>query len=354
VQTLRYAAMALQYLDDLGGGRREDEFVRRLGAAPSNVADLRDGAEVYRRLIRPTVVSLSRVVAHYAVTGFRQEHDADGRVYAYRVQRLDQARETSDGTALRVAHVRVSSEVTGDTRDAVYAMLHFGGHDFSCGTGPWVDQAVYEAMKADLLARCARRSVADLVRGLDEHFPGGVASLSHLFLEERRRVLADVIRATLEKHEETYRQIWEENRKLVHYVREVDAPIPEALALVARHVLEQEVAAALASLPELGVMPGRVFALVEEARALGLTLDLSPQRFVVHRAVGQALDAVAEEPSRGRVARVIALIEDARRLDVRYGHWATQNRFFQLWRDRPDARSTLWPLAVTLGFNLAA
>ncbi|PYN22352.1 MAG: glycoside hydrolase [Candidatus Rokuibacteriota bacterium] len=354
VQTLRYAAMALQYLDDLGGGRREDEFVRRLGAAPSNVADLRDGAEVYRRLIRPTVVSLSRVVAHYAVTGFRQEHDADGRVYAYRVQRLDQARETSDGTALRVAHVRVSSEVTGDTRDAVYAMLHFGGHDFSCGTGPWVDQAVYEAMKADLLARCARRSVADLVRGLDEHFPGGVASLSHLFLEERRRVLADVIRATLEKHEETYRQIWEENRKLVHYVREVDAPIPEALALVARHVLEQEVAAALASLPELGVMPGRVFALVEDARALGLTLDLSPQRFVVHRAVGQALDAVAEEPSRGRVARVIALIEDARRLDVRYGHWATQNRFFQLWRDRPDARSTLWPLAVTLGFNLAA
>ena len=171
---------------------------------------------------------------NYAVTGFRQEHDADGRVYAYRVQRLDQARETSDGTALRVAHVRVSSEVTGDTRDAVYAMLHFGGHDFSCGTGPWVDQAVYEAMKADLLARCARRSVADLVRGLDEHFPGGVASLSHLFLEERRRVLADVIRATLEKHEETYRQIWEENRKLVHYVREVDAPIPEALALVAR------------------------------------------------------------------------------------------------------------------------
>ena len=119
-------------------------------------------------------------------------------------------------------------------------------------------------------------------------------------------------------------------------------------------MLEQEVAAALASLPELGVMPGRVFALVEDARALGLTLDLSPQRFVVHRAVGQALDAVAEEPSRGRVARVIALIEDARRLDVRYGHWATQNRFFQLWRDRPDARSTLWPLAVTLGFNLAA
>jgi hypothetical protein len=69
VQILRYAAMALQYLNDLGGGRLEDEFVRRLAAAPSNVPEMRDGAEVYRRLIRPTAVNLNRVVTHYAITG---------------------------------------------------------------------------------------------------------------------------------------------------------------------------------------------------------------------------------------------------------------------------------------------
>ena len=354
VQILRYAAKALQYLVDLGGGRLEDEFVRRLAAAPSNVPEMRDGAEVYRRLIRPTAVSPNRVVAHYAITGFLEEYPPDARVHVYRVQRLDEARESSDGTALRVAHVLVSSEITGETRDATYALLHFGGHDFSCGVSPWKDQATYDAMKVDLLGRCARQSVADLVRGLDEYFPGELSSLSHLFLDERRRVLADVIRATLERHEETYRQIWEESRKLVHYLREVDAPIPEALALVARHVLEQQVAPELQPLPALGVIPGRVFAIAGEATALGLTLDLSPLRFVMHRAVGQALDAIAESPSSERVARATALIEGARRLGIRYGHWATQNRFFQLWRERPDARDVLRPLAATLGFNLAA
>jgi hypothetical protein len=231
-------------------------------------------------------------------------------------------------------------------------MLHFGGHDFSCGVRPGGDPTSYLTMKADLLGRCSRGSVADLVRGLDEHFPGGLASIIHLFLEERRRVLADVIRATLEHHEETYGRIWEESRKLVHYLREVDAPIPEALALVARHVLEQQVIAALAQLPELGVIPDRVFAVVDEARALGLTLDLSPLRSVVHRAVGLTLDAVAEEPSSERVVRATALIEGTRSLDIRYGHWATQNHFFRLWQDRRDAHDTLRPLAVTLGFNL--
>ncbi len=353
VQILRYAAMALQYLNDLGGGRLEDGFVRRLAAAPSNVPEIRNGAEVYRRLVRPTAVNLNRVVAHYAITGFLEEYPADARVYAYRVERLDEARESVDSTALRVAHVRVSSEITGETRDMMYALLHFGGHDFSCGIRAWDDQATYDAVKADLLGRLARQSVADLVRGLDEYFPGGLSSLSHLFLDERRRVLASVIRATLDRHEETYRKIWEETRKLVHYLREVDAPLPEALAIVARHVLEQQVAAEFQPLPELGAIPDRAFAIVGEAQTLGLTLDLAPLRFIMHRAVTQALDAIAEEPSSERVARATALIEGARRLGVPYGHWATQNRFFQLWRERPDARDVLLPLATTLGFSLA-
>jgi alpha-amylase/alpha-mannosidase (GH57 family) len=354
VQILRYAAMALQYLNDLGGGRLEDEFVRRLGTAPSNVPEVRDGAEVYRRLIRPTVVSLSRVVAHYAIAGFREPYDADTRVYAYRVRRLDEARATAGPTSLCIGHVRVSAEMTGETREAVYAMLHFGGSDFSCGVRPWDDQTAYDTMKADLLGRGARGSVADLVRGLDEHFTGELASIGHLFLDERRRVLSEIIRATLAHHEETYGKIWEESRKLVHHLREVDVPIPDALALAARHVLEQQIIAALEPLPELGAIPERVFAVADEARTLGLSLDLSPLRSVVHQAVGRALDAIAEEPSTENVARATALIEGARSLQIRSGHWATQNHFFRLWQDRVDARDTLRPLAATLGFNLAS
>src|SRR5439155_221479 len=44
VQILRYAAMALQCLNDLGGGRLEDEFVRRLAAAPTSRAASAPGA----------------------------------------------------------------------------------------------------------------------------------------------------------------------------------------------------------------------------------------------------------------------------------------------------------------------
>jgi hypothetical protein len=303
------------------------------------------------------VVDLRRVIAHYAITGLVEERPDDAAVYAYRVQRVDEAREAYGGTALRIGHVRVSSTVTGEVRDATFAVLHFGGHDFSCGVRAWEAPRAYEAMKADLLRRYARYTLADMVRGMDEWFPGEGFSLTDLFLDERRRVLASVTRAMLDKHEETYRRIWEENRKLVHYLRQADAPIPEALALVARYVLSQQLLAEPARLEEAGgagPLPDRLFELAGAATALGLTLDLADGKPAATRMVARALDAVAESLTDVHVAAALALIEGAHRLGLRYGRWAAQNRFFEIWKRHREARARLAPLGAVLGFRVDA
>ena len=354
VQILRYAAMGLQYVQDLGGGQLEPEFVRRLSAAPSNVAAFGDGGEVYRRLVAPAVVDLRRVLAHYAITGLFDEQADDTPVYAYQVRRLDEARASYGPTALRIGHVEVESDVTGETREAAYALLHFGGHDFSCALQAWESRAAYDRMKDDLLQRYARYSLADMVRGVDDYFRGEAFGLPHLFLEERRRVLARVIATTLDKHEATYRGIWEENRKLVRYLRQADAPIPETLAIVARHVLEQEALAALAEVDGSGTLPESLLETLAEASALGLTLDLSPAKPAMQAAIDRALDAVAANPTPERLGVAVRLINDARSLGLRFGLWMAQNRFFEIWRMRRDARSRLEPLGAALGFGLAA
>jgi hypothetical protein len=273
-------------------------------------------------------------------------------VYAYRVQRLDELRDSSASTALRIGHVRVTWDVTGETKEHMYAVLHFGGHDFSCGVRTWEDRGTYEEMRGQLGSRYARYSMADMVRAMDDWFPGASFALPHLFLEERRRVLANVTRALLEKHEEAYRRIWDESRKLVHYLRQADAPIPEALRIVARHVLEAEARALLATAPETRGIPPAVFELVSEAQGLGLVLDLAPARPRVHEAVHTALVAVAEAPTSALVAEVLALVAGAQRLGVPFGLWAVQNQFFEIWRARAGDRPLLQPLARALGFDI--
>src|SRR5205814_1401664 len=95
-----------------------------------------DRLEAFLAAHRRAAVDVRRVIAHYAISGVFEEQQADARVYAWRLACLDEARETADGAALRVARVRLQSEVTGETREAVYALVHYGAHDFSCGIRP--------------------------------------------------------------------------------------------------------------------------------------------------------------------------------------------------------------------------
>src|SRR2546430_8277945 len=178
-----------------------------------------------------------------------------------------------------------------------------------------------------------------MVRGMDEYFPGEPLTLAHLFLEERRRVLDSVIRAALDKPEETYRHIWEENRKLVHYLLQVDVPVPEALRLVGRHVLEQQACDALERMAELAAIPERVFEIAAEAKALDLTLDLTRPRAAARRAVERALDAVAEAPTAPHVAAATALIQRANRPRPHHRPRAAPEPVFQLRGGPPQART---------------
>ena len=351
VQILKYAAIVMQYLRDLGGADLAPELERRLAAAPSNAVDYADGGEVYRRLVTPLTTDLRRVAAHYAITGLFTEHPDQAVIYAYRVERLDETRQTGSGTVLRVAHVRVESTVTGRPATSC-ALLHVGGHDVSCALRSWEGRAPYDRMKNDLLARYARYSLADMVRGIDEHFPGEAFGLPHLFLDDRRRALASVIASMLARHEETYRRIWEENRGLVGYLRRADVPIPDALAIIARHVLEQEVSAEVAQLEQPGPLPARVGELLGEAPALGLTLDLAPVLPTLERTLDRALAAVTEEPAAARVEAARRLVLDTQRLGLGVSLWGAQNRYFEIWRTRPGARPALEPLGEALGFAL--
>ena len=352
VQLLRYAAMAIQYVRSLGGPALEEEFVRRLSAAPSNVAEVGDASEVYRRMVRPAVVDLRRVVAHYAISGMVDDHPEEARVSAYSVRRLDEHRDATGGTALRAGRVRVRSEITGEAEEAAYAVLHHGGHDFHCGIRGFGAPTWYDEMKADLFRGYGRQGISDIVRALDSHFPGESYSLRHLFLDERRNVLARVTAGALDRNEAAYRRIWEESRQLLHYLRDVDAPAPEALDLVARHVLARELTAELQHAGSPGGVPARAFDLMAEATALGLKLDLTAAAEPMRQAVSTVLDALEAAITPDDVARATALVDAARRLGVGFGEWQAQNRFFALWQAHPGARQMLLPLADLLEFRL--
>jgi hypothetical protein len=249
-----------------------------------------------------------------------------------------------------VGRVRVSSELTGLTRDAVYAVAHFGGHDITCGVRLSDDGAAYDALRRDLLERYARRSLPDVVRGFDAAFGRDTFSVTDLFIEDRRRVLVALLAQVIDRQESAVRHIWDETHGLLDYLESADVPLPETLAVVARRVLEEDALATLAETPGRGAIPARVFEFIAHARQLRLTLNLVPAFRHLRDALDGALDLVEGTPTPAAVAQAVALVEDTERLGAGFEYWAAQNRFFGLWQGGADLRDTLRPLARALGF----
>jgi len=189
-QVLKYAARAMQLAAGLGFSGLEEEFARRLKAAPSNVPDYGNGAQVFRRAVLPARVDVKRLVAHYAIAALFEDPGEERRIFAFRVTRLDAKRAAAGGTTLMIGRVRALSEITGEVEEACYAVLHLGGEDFHCSVGSLPGAASYEAAKTDLLARYLTGSPSEAVGAMDHHFAGRAFSLKDAFLDERRRILS--------------------------------------------------------------------------------------------------------------------------------------------------------------------
>jgi alpha-amylase/alpha-mannosidase (GH57 family) len=64
VQILQYACRAIQLASQITDTSLEEEFIRLLEEAPSNVPVLKNGAEVYNKYVLPSKTNLQRVGMH--------------------------------------------------------------------------------------------------------------------------------------------------------------------------------------------------------------------------------------------------------------------------------------------------
>ncbi len=356
VQVLRYAARVVQLARELGGaGDLEEHFLRLLAAAPSNVPEVGSGAGVYQRLVLPSLVDLRRVMAHYAIAAPYQAYGETAKVYAYTVSRLDWARESYGETSLTVGRLRVSSDVTMESDEAAVAVLHFGGHDFHCAMRR-LDPIAFGAVREELFRQFAAHGLSEVVRALDRHLGGQGYGIRDLFLEERRRILAAVTDDVLRRFELTYRRLYEETRRLLQYLRDVDARPPEAIVLAARYVLQRDIERELIELARGEDVTERMSELVTEARSLGIDLALERERVAppLEQALLARMERLREGVTADRVHSALAVTRVAERVGCMPDLWTAQNRLFELWQaEEPAARLALAPLAAALGFALA-
>jgi alpha-amylase/alpha-mannosidase (GH57 family) len=356
VQILKYAARALQLAREACGAELEAGFKDALEKAPSNLPEMENARHIYEREVQPSIASLETVAAHYAIASLVEETPKQARIFCHEVQTSSRHKQETGNAALSLERVEVRSLITQERVDLTTCVLHFSGADFRCGMRPY-DAERFAQTAALLEGSFARFSLAQSVREIDREFPGRDYTLRDLFLDERRQVAGKLLRETMARYEGDYRQIFDGNRRLIDFLREIDSPVPRPLQVAADVAMTHEAVEIARRLLAVAVEPAmaqaELLALGKQATRLGARIDLEEVRRPLHTAV-RAQFAKALQGDSEAARQTAELLGLARRFDLHLDLWQLQNTLWEAVRKGTHDRALLAQLAAPLWFDDAA
>ncbi len=327
-QILQYAGRAVELAEELFGLSLETELLERLARAESNVPARGDGRRIWEDFVKPAVVRLDRVGAHYAVSSLFENYGDRTRIYCYQVSRDDFRVLPSGRARLAVGRVRIRSEITGEGEAASFGVLHLGDHNVSGGIGRFATDEAYAAVATSLTETFARGDLAAVLRMVDQNFASGTYSLKLLFRDEQRKVLGLILEDTLAEADAAYRHVYEQHAPLMRFLRDHGIPLPRGFQVAAEFALSTALRQALETKePDLA----RITTALAEADRVGIVLHEDGLGYAFQRTIERLAERFRLSPdSAAALNDLERLVTLARALPFPVEFWGVQNAFYEL------------------------
>ncbi|MGI8907050.1 MAG: DUF3536 domain-containing protein [Candidatus Sumerlaeaceae bacterium] len=337
VQVIQYGGRVVQLAEELFGVQLEEEFKRRLEKAKSNIVEHCDGKCIYEKYVKPAMVDLTRVGAHYAVSSLFHAAGERSEIFAFDVERDDMRLFEAGHARFAVGKARITSHVTRETGRFTYSVLHFGDHNLTAGVRGPISEEAYEDFIRESGGAFLKADLPEVIRILDRQFYGLTFSLASLFKDEQRKILDEILTSTLEQASSTLRLVFEHHAPLMNFLGALGVPQPQVLRSAGQFVLGAE----LRELIEAGVRDTiRIRALLSDAKLWDLSLaaegvELALNRAIVRRAEEWDASRTALEP----MEAVLVLVEIAREMPFAVNFWRAQNVFYDVLQETlPEVR----------------
>jgi alpha-amylase/alpha-mannosidase (GH57 family) len=336
VQVIQYAGRALQLCEELCGDGLESEFLNRLGQARSNIAGHGDGRRIYDKFVKPAMVDLEKVGAHYAISSLFENYGAETKVYCYDARREDFRLLTSGKVRLALGRASIKSRIVLESKDISFGVLHLGNHDLSGGVREFQGEKAYARLLSEIAEAFERADVPATLRAVDQHFGSGSYTLKLLFRDEQRKIVRLILEPALVEAEVAYRRIFEQNAPLMRFMAELNMTSPRRFRIAAEFTVTSDLRRALESESLNFEQAKATFA---EARKSGIALDVPTLEFAVRHMIERLTRKFEERPDDlVRLQNLQNVVEFAISLPFPINFWLAQNVYFRALREIFPAR----------------
>lgn len=328
VQVIQYAGRVVQLSGEIFGDGTELAFMERLEQAKSNIPDHRDGRHIYEKFVKPAMVDLLKVGAHYAISSLFEDYQVQDKIYCYTIDREDYRLSEVGKAKLAVGRIQITSDITMNSAAVSFSVLTFGDHNLCGGVRRFLGEEAYGTMAWEVTEAFARTDFPETIRRIDHHFGESTYSLRSLFRDEQRHILDQIMGLALDEVRSDFGRIYSQHVPLMRFLKELGVPLPRSFRAAAEVVLNLTLRQALlAPEPEFQV----IRSLVDEAGLLEIALEGAGLEFALRKSLERLADKVQEYPlDLEYLERLEAAVSLGMELPFAVQLWKTQNIYYEM------------------------
>ncbi len=277
VQVMQYASRAIQLHQEITKTDLHGGFEAILKEAPANVASLKNGQDVFEAYVKPARIDLYRVGANFALSSiFAESPDQEQEIYSYTATMADYETAKAGAQILATGKALIQSNVVQEMQQVDFATLHLGDHNLITALSAPMPDGDFQQMRRNLEDAFRRGDTNEVMRQMNIRFSGNSYSIWHLFKDEQRRLIYELLGDTWEEITRSFRHIYEHNYAIMLMLRGMNMALPKALAGPAEFIVNQELCNLIRA-EEINVV--RLKELTDEAARLSLQLDQTTLRY---------------------------------------------------------------------------
>ena len=328
-QIIQYAARAIQLAKEINGIDLEPEFLKRLENAPGNTLEYKNGALVYQKKIKPDIVDLLGVGAHYAISSLFEDFPEAEQIYCYTIYAKEYQVFKSGKQRLAMGQALIRSETTWEEYAIDFAVLHFGDYNINGGVRPHqVTEGTFAALKDQLKEKFQRNNIPEVIQLMNEHFGEHNYSLWDLFKNEQGKILNEVFNSTLESIETHLRGIYEYYYPLMQVRPDFRFPLPKALSMTVEFIINRDMVTVMEGEP---LDLEQLEKLVREMKRWSFTRDKESLAFVAGKRIDQLMAEFVKNVQDFVLLRTVCeFLRVLEPLALPLNFWRSQNIYFSV------------------------
>ncbi|MEX2565493.1 MAG: DUF3536 domain-containing protein, partial [Cyclobacteriaceae bacterium] len=328
MQDIFYAARAIQLAEYVGGEKYEDGFINLLEKTPSNNKEIGNAAVAYHRYVKPMIVDIKRVGAHYAIASLFKEFPEEYDLFNFQASTQFKAHYEAGKHKLLIGNTEFQSDITFEKVNISYAVLHLGEHHLYGGVREYLGEKALQELQEKISDSFRKSDIYEIFNLMDQYFGTHKYSFWHLFRDEQQAIMEMVLETTFKNTEGVINKMYEDNYHLLQVFKEINFKAPNQLKLPVNLTINSRLTVILKSDPIDITALKRI---LESSFQVNAELDTVSLNYLVDSKASKMMKELKQDPSNKHLLhQLMSLLQLIATCDMSPEYWEAQNELFEI------------------------